>query len=323
MVVASNATAQDPECGTTGVVSVSGSYESAVIGDRFQLGRPPTLLTRTASVAPIGFTRLKSDRVGSIRAKDVQPENAFAFHVLLRPALVDMWIDGKHAMAASLQPGATFLGNLNQNPVPELHTPFDNLRFYISQATLDELALDRGMRRTEGLVASSLGAHDRVMYGLALALADHVEHASERSALFVDHIALAFHAHVTEAYGNAVAPGQLTLGTLAPWQLRRALDFIRAHLDRDPTIAQLASECGLSSGYFSRAFRRSTGVTPHQWLMRRRIERARELLLAGDRALADIAVVCGFVDQSHFSRVFAKFEGDSPGRWRRMNRTGG
>jgi NitT/TauT family transport system permease protein len=148
--------------------------------------------------------------------------------------------------------------------------------------------------------------------------------ASERglgySALFIDHVALAFHAHVMRVYGNAAVPDDLASGGLSPWQLRRVLDFLSAHLSDDPTVGELAQECGLSSGYFTRAFRQTTGVTPHQWLIRKRVERARGLLLGNGLGLADIALVCGFVDQSHFSRVFSKFEGDSPGRWRQRNR---
>jgi AraC family transcriptional regulator len=73
----------------------------------------------------------------------------------------------------------------------------------------------------------------------------------------------------------------------------------------------------LSAGYFARTFRRTISVTPHQWLIRKRVERAPELLLRGRLELAEVALVCGFVDQSHLSRVFA---GVSPGRWRQWNR---
>lgn len=297
-----------------------GNYESAAIGDRFRLDRPPTLLARTASVAPIGFTRLKSDGTSLARTKDVPTENAYLFHVQLRPVAVDMWIDGKLRPSTTKTPGTTFLYDLRSNPVAEIYSAFDNVRFYISQASLDELAFDQGIRRTAGLSSSLLGSHDRVMYGLANALLDHVERANEYSALFIDHVALAFHAHVMRAYGNAAVPDDLASGGLSPWQLRRVLDFLSAHLSDDPTVSELARECGLSSGYFTRAFRQTTGVTPHQWLIRKRVERARGLLLGNGLGLADIALVCGFVDQSHFTRVFAKFEGDSPGRWRQRNR---
>ena len=297
-----------------------GNYECAVIGDRFRLDRPPTLLARTASIAPIGFTRLKSEGASLGRTKDAPTENAYLFHVQLQPAAVDMWIDGKLRPATTKTPGTTFFYDLRSNPVAEIYSSFDNVRFYISQASLDELAFDQGIRRTAGLVSPHLSSRDRVMYGLANALLDHVERANEHSALFIDHIALAFHAHVMRAYGHVAVPDDFTSGGLSPWQLRRVLDFLSAHLSDDPTVAELARECGLSSGYFTRAFRQTTGVTPHQWLIRKRVERARQLLLGNGLELADIALVCGFVDQSHFNRVFAKLEGDSPGRWRQRHR---
>ena len=103
---------------------VTGSYDSAVIGDRFRLARAPTMLTRTASVAPIGFTRLRSERTGGLRAKDVPYEAAFALHVILRPIRVDMWVEGKKIPRASSPPGAAFLFSLSRNPVPEFHTSF-------------------------------------------------------------------------------------------------------------------------------------------------------------------------------------------------------
>jgi AraC family transcriptional regulator len=297
-----------------------GNYESTVLGDRFGLARAPTILARTSSVAPIGFTRLKSEGSSMSRSKDAPVEDAYIFHVQLQPAVMDMWVDGKHFPATTSIPATTFLYDLRSSPVAEMHSSFDNVRFYISQASLDELAYDQGIRRTQGLVSPHLGSHDRVMYGLANALLDQVERANERSALFIDHIALAFFTHIISAYGNAAVPDDLTSGRLSPWQLRRVLDFLSAHLSEDPTVAELARECALSSGYFARAFRRTTGATPHQWLIRKRVERARGLLLGNGLGLADIALVCGFVDQSHFTRVFAKLEGDSPGRWRQRNR---
>jgi AraC family transcriptional regulator len=91
-------------------------------------------------------------------------------------------------------------------------------------------------------------------------------------------------------------------------------------MDDDPSIADLAQECRLSASHFARAFRQATGMPPHQWLTKRRVERAKELLLEGSLDLAQIALVRGFVDQSHLSRIFARSEGYSPGKWRRLRR---
>ena len=85
-------------------------------------------------------------------------------------------------------------------------------------------------------------------------------------------------------------------------------------------MAGVANECRLSSSYFARAFKQTTGTPPFRWLTNQRIVRAKELLQDPSRELADIAQLCGFVDQSHFTRVFSKSEGHSPGRWRRLYR---
>jgi AraC family transcriptional regulator len=169
---------------------VTGSYDSAVIRDRFRLASAPTVLTQRASISPIGFTRLKSENAPRRQTKDAPVENAYIFHVQLQPAAMDMWIDGKRWPATTKTPGTTFLYDLRSSPVAEMHSSFDNVRFYISQTSLDELAFDQGMRRTRGLVSPGLGSRDRVMCGLANALLDQVEHANERSSLFIDHMAL-------------------------------------------------------------------------------------------------------------------------------------
>jgi AraC-like DNA-binding protein len=86
------------------------------------------------------------------------------------------------------------------------------------------------------------------------------------------------------------------------------------------TMAQLARDCGLSAGHFARASRQSTGYPPHRWLLRRRIERAQDLLLTSDKTLAEIASACGYSNQSHLTRAFGQAVGISPGLWRRAKR---
>ncbi|WP_225592091.1 helix-turn-helix domain-containing protein [Pseudomonas sp. PDM15] len=107
----------------------------------------------------------------------------------------------------------------------------------------------------------------------------------------------------------------LPLVRLAAWQERRAKALIAANLNSGLSMEQLARECCLSRSHFSRAFHGSTGMSPHQWLTRQRIERARALLL-GQCTLTHIAQDCGFADQAHFSRVFARMAGMPPSQWR-------
>ena len=93
---------------------------------------------------------------------------------------------------------------------------------------------------------------------------------------------------------------------------------MEAELEASHSISRLAGECGHSSSRFARAFKETTGPAPHQWLTRRRVQRARELLAQITMELTDIALACGFADQSHFSHVFARTEKQSPGRWQRQ-----
>lgn len=124
--------------------------------------------------------------------------------------------------------------------------------------------------------------------------------------------------HLAHTYGGlraAAQPG--TRGGLAPWQERRAKEMMSANLDGEVPLARLAAECGLSVRHFSRAFRQSTGVPPHRWLLKRRVELAKSLLLSPAASLAEVGRACGFADQSHFTRVFSATTGASPGAWRR------
>jgi transcriptional regulator GlxA family with amidase domain len=109
-------------------------------------------------------------------------------------------------------------------------------------------------------------------------------------------------------------------GGLTGWQLRRATDYIEAGLPGPIRIQELAMLVGLSTSQFGRAFRQSTGQSPHRWHLNARIRRAQALMLETAAPLAEIALTVGFADQSHFANTFARLHGGSPGTWRREQR---
>jgi AraC family transcriptional regulator len=106
-------------------------------------------------------------------------------------------------------------------------------------------------------------------------------------------------------------------GGLAPWQVRRVAEMIRENLDGNIHLCDLARECGLSVSHFTRTFRKSFGMSPCRWLLERRIDHSKVLLVTSDLPIADIAMRSGFSDQTAFTRAFGRIVGDSPGRWRR------
>jgi len=104
---------------------------------------------------------------------------------------------------------------------------------------------------------------------------------------------------------------------LSPRQLGRVCDFIAEHFSEDIGLEDLAELTGLSSRHVARAFRQSTGMPPHQYLIGQRIDAAKRRLANTRASLADIAAECGFADQSHFTATFRKAVGFPPGAWRR------
>ena len=103
---------------------------------------------------------------------------------------------------------------------------------------------------------------------------------------------------------------------LAPWQLRRVLDYINAHLSRRVELGALATLAGLSQSHFSHAFRVSTGVAPYRWQLEARIRRAQRLLLETPITLEQVAEATGFADAVHFGRTFRRITGSPPAAWR-------
>jgi AraC family transcriptional regulator len=106
-------------------------------------------------------------------------------------------------------------------------------------------------------------------------------------------------------------------GGLAPWQIRRVTSYVEAHLDRSIRNEDLANFVRLNPSHFGRVFRNSFGEPPHEYVIRRRVERAQGLMLSTDAPLSAIALDCGLADQAHLSRLFRRIVGESPRAWRR------
>jgi AraC-like DNA-binding protein len=106
---------------------------------------------------------------------------------------------------------------------------------------------------------------------------------------------------------------------LAPWQIRKVQEFIDASLDAKIRLQDCASQTRLSASHFSRAFKATFGTTVLDYIHRRRVERAQQLMLTSEQPLSQIALSCGFADQAHYCRVFRAVAGLSPNTWRRQN----
>jgi len=110
---------------------------------------------------------------------------------------------------------------------------------------------------------------------------------------------------------------------LQPWQASKVREFIDGSLESKIRLQDCANEARLSASHFSRAFKATFGMTVIDYIQRRRVERAQQMMLLSDQPLSQIAVACGFADQAHYCRIFRDVIGLSPNAWRRQNNARG
>src|SRR5207245_6697311 len=110
---------------------------------------------------------------------------------------------------------------------------------------------------------------------------------------------------------------QMYRGGLGSARLRKIKELVQAKMEDELGLDELAQSVGLSTAHFARMFRKSTGETPHQFVLRQRLERAKAMLRAPDARILDVAVACGFKTQQHFAQVFRDVCGFSPTGYRR------
>jgi AraC family transcriptional regulator len=222
---------------------------------------------------------------------------------------------GQPIIAPSYPKDSITIVNLMDNLSANVGSPLDALSFYIPRATLDRFTAEADCARV-GDLACAPASIDPVLANLGAALLPALENAAAINALFVDRVSLALQAHVVAQYGGGAAQSLRRNGGLTRSQEQRAKHYLVETDTADLSLAGAAATCGLSRSYFSKAFKAATGRTPHRWLLEHRIEQAKQRLRGAD-AIADIALDCGFTDQSHFTRVFTHMVGKPPGAWRR------
>lgn len=241
--------------------------------------------------------------------------------VLLRLRWADLVTTGAPGPLSQVQfPGGwgTVI-QVRPDSLPRLACPSDAIQFYVlrSQPLTGDNAITVPSETLQQL-SCRLDPMVTLLSNLLIALA--VSDRPEVPSLF-EQIAAALRLHVLNRYQSELLPQRSTRGGLAPWQLRRAMDLLEVQAAENVCLTDVAHACGLSANHFGRAFRKSTGLPLHRWLLERRIEKARLLLETTNKPLTEVALICGFTDQSHFTRAFSTTLGISPGRWRRRWRS--
>jgi AraC family transcriptional regulator len=134
--------------------------------------------------------------------------------------------------------------------------------------------------------------------------------------LFLDSVEQAMAVALVKDHAVRHRPLQVYRGGLGSARLRMIKELVNAKMEDDLSLDDMAQSVGLSTAHFARMFRKSTGATPHQFVLRQRLERAKAMLRAPDARVLDVAVACGFKTQQHFAQVFRDVWGVSPTEYR-------
>ena len=280
---------------------------------------PPSLMTRSLRSVELAVTETRDDNPVPGLSGSFAVEDAFLVSLKLHDYPdCELWEHGKCIMKRDVRAGATYLYDLKRDPRYVIDKPFHSMFFYVPRSALDSISEQSGARRV-GQLACELGVghDDAIVRQIGASFLEGLRRPAETNQLFVDHMLHALTAHVAQTYGGLRPDAKPIRGGLAPWQLDRACDRLEADLAGKIPLRQIAAEFGLSVDHFSRAFRISTGLPPHRWLLRQRVKTAQQLMTIRDLPLSEVAKSAGFANQSHFTKAFSTIVGVSPGAWRR------
>lgn len=159
---------------------------------------------------------------------------------------------------------------------------------------------------------------DALIHQMGLALKSSLEVDGMGSRFYVDSMATALAAHLLRHYSTRNHQLREYEDGLSKQKLRQAVEYIQAHLGENLSLSDIASKLGMSQYYFCHLFKRSTGISPHQYLIQQRVEQAKHLLKQPERTILSVAMECGFANQSHFAKCFRQCTGMSPNQFRKF-----
>jgi AraC family transcriptional regulator len=226
---------------------------------------------------------------------------------------------GRSIAIGTFRPGVVIIipeGSSSRWDIPK---PVDVVQLYLPHAMLERVAREADTATPTNLLERT--AHpDPTTSRLLLTAADAMEGNGTLDALFRHQLTDLLATRLLATHTGAPTTFQPTLGGLAPTTLSRAIERLHSDSDADVSLAALASDAGLSRFHFCRAFKESTGLSPHAWLRQHRLEQAMDMLRDTDASVASVATVLGYASQTAFAAAFRKLTGETPSDWRRRTR---
>lgn len=225
------------------------------------------------------------------------------------------WHSSRGLLSINLSAGSLSICEFNQPRRMEMRNPASIAIVLLRNEILEQALHDSRQPRAE--LQEGDGLQDQTMRHLMEILLYEKRQGFQSGAFFLEGIAAALASHLIRYYSADAPLIANSVGGMAPSTLRRCFALMEARLEGDLGLRELASEAGLSTSHFIRSFRESTGKTPYQFLLERRVQRAQTLMRDPRASLAEIARSTGFADQHHLARVFRRITGVTPSTYRR------
>ncbi len=203
----------------------------------------------------------------------------------------------------------------------EFRAPCDFIHVYVQKTFVEQCFADVGLADTADVPSFDPGLRrNTTIEQLVRSLTFPQMVGPTAGPLYVEGVCQALVAQLISAHHHReMAFGRTKISVLPNWRLRRAVAYIDANIADPIFLGDVANAAGLTRMYFAAQFRAATGVRPHEFILRRRVERAQDMLLKSDTPLVEVALSVGFQTQSHFTTVFKKIVGQTPHCWREAN----
>jgi AraC family transcriptional regulator len=231
---------------------------------------------------------------------------------LSSPAPV-LWRSGGKAGQSILRPGGSVVLTRGTEDTFSFPQPMERILLNLDLALFQRALPDRASAPE---LMNQWGANDRQIEYIVRALEADIQSGLPAGKLYGESLLTALAVHLQRRYGVAPPKDEKTRNGLPKTRLNRVLEYIEANLHQDVALTALAETAGMSPHYFSEMFRQSTDFSPHQYVLRRRIERARKLLHDARVSVFEAGVRSGFSEPSHFTKMFRRIVGVTPTRYR-------
>ncbi len=271
-------------------------------------------LTATGAARVIA-TRWRSLEQCTREVSAETPPDRHIVAIALRNENVRFSVSGRTVHDGLVTPGAFHVTEPGAPAQCLFRGPYDVAHLHVPNRAIAEICDDISDREPTRFEPQPTLARDPTVERLGRALIAAERIGGSYGRLYADSVSIAIVARLL-ALGQAGAPERPRIAELAKWRLKRAMEYIETSLAESVSLADIAAAAGLTRMHFAAQFKVATGLRPHEYLLRRRIERAQEKLAGTSMSLVEVALSVGFQTQSHFTSVFTRMVGQPPRAWR-------